>query len=120
MSMMHPVEFPFYWFNCPPPLKKWLDEVLTYGWAYGSQSGYKMKGKKIALAISAGIDQEEYTPAGKYGKTLKELTAPFEITFHYIQADYRPLFAFYGLEHRTTPERIEQSVAAYRSFAGSL
>lgn len=113
-------QFPFYWFNCPPLLKKWLDEVLTYGWAYGSQSGYKMKGKKIALAIAAGIEQEDYTPAGKYKYTLSELTAPFEITFQYIQADYRPLFAYYGLEHRATPERIEQSAAAYLSFAGAL
>src|SRR5690606_42158916 len=23
-------QFPFYWFNCPPLFKKWLDEVLTY------------------------------------------------------------------------------------------
>lgn len=113
-------QFPFYWFNCPPLFKKWLDEVLTYGWAYGSQSGYKMKDKKIALAIAAGIDEEEYTAAGKYRYTLQELTAPFQITFEYIQANYRPLFAFYGLEFRATPERIEQSTEAYLSFASSL
>nr|WP_262711967.1 hypothetical protein [Pedobacter psychrodurus] len=27
-----------------------MDEVLTYGWAYGSQSGYKLKGKKDRLS----------------------------------------------------------------------
>ncbi len=32
-------QFPFYWFNCPPFFKQWLDEVLTYGWAYGKNSG---------------------------------------------------------------------------------
>ena len=26
-------QFPLYWFSAPPLLKKWLDEVLTYGWA---------------------------------------------------------------------------------------
>ena len=41
-------QYPLYWFNCPPLFKTWLDEVLTYGWAYGSQSGYKMGGRKIA------------------------------------------------------------------------
>lgn len=40
-------QFPFYWFSSPPLLKKWLDIVLTYGWAYGSKSGYKMKDKKL-------------------------------------------------------------------------
>src|SRR6186713_265106 len=39
-------QFPFYWFNCPPLFKTWLDDVLTHGWAYGSKSGYKMQGKK--------------------------------------------------------------------------
>ena len=24
-------QFPIYWFNCPPLLKQWLDEVLTHG-----------------------------------------------------------------------------------------
>ena len=27
------LQFPVYWFNCPPLLKQWLDDVLTYGWA---------------------------------------------------------------------------------------
>ncbi len=50
---------PYYWFNCPPLFKKWLDEVLTHWrWAYGSKSGYRVSGKKIALlAISAGVDE---------------------------------------------------------------
>lgn len=30
------LQFPMYWFNCPPLLKRWLDEVLAYGWAYGT------------------------------------------------------------------------------------
>jgi putative NADPH-quinone reductase len=24
-------QFPFYWYSSPPLLKKWLDDVLTYG-----------------------------------------------------------------------------------------
>lgn len=48
-------QFPFYWFSSTPLLKKWLDEVLLHGWAYGSKSGFKVSGKKIALAISTGI-----------------------------------------------------------------
>lgn len=59
-------QFPFYWFSGPPLFKQWLDEVMTCGWAYGSRSGYRMAGKKIALAISLGIDQDEYMPSAKY------------------------------------------------------
>jgi len=113
-------QFPFYWFNCPPLLKKWLDEVLTPGWAFGSKSDYKLANKKIALAISAGINKEDYTENGEYKYTLEQLTAPFEITFDYIKADYKPLFAFYGAEYNATSERIEKSTADYILFLKSL
>ena len=96
--------------------KTWLDEVLTYGWAYGSQSGYKMGGKKIALAITAGIDEHEYAASGKYRYTVEELTRPFELTFEYVKADYRPPFVFYGIELNSSEEWIEQSVPRYMKF----
>ncbi len=70
----------------PSLFKKWLDEVLTHGWAYGSKSGYKVSGKKIALALSVGIDEQEYRPSEKYKYTLEELTRPFELTFEYIKS----------------------------------
>lgn len=25
------LQFPIFWFNCPPLLKKWLDQVFIYG-----------------------------------------------------------------------------------------
>lgn len=113
-------QFPFYWFNCPPFFKKWLDEVLTYGWAYGSKSGYNVSGKKIALAMSVGIDEHEYNPTGKYKYTLEQLTTPFELTFEYIKADYRSFFAYYGIELNTSGEWIEKSVPLYIDFLESL
>ncbi|MDM1294167.1 NAD(P)H-dependent oxidoreductase [Sphingobacterium sp. N143] len=113
-------QFPLYWFNCPPLFKKWLDEVLSYGWAYGKSSGYKMAGKKIALAISVGVDEQEYSQNGKYKYTLDQLTSPFEITFDYVKATYRPLFAFYGIERNASDEWIEQSVPLYLEFLKQL
>lgn len=113
-------QFPFYWFNCPPFFKKWLDEVLTYGWAYGSKSGYQLQGKKISLAITAGIDETDYTMNGRYRYTMKELTAPFETTFQYVKADYQPAFVFYGMEHNAKADRIEKSVTDYMSFLESF
>ena len=113
-------QFPFYWFNCPPLLKKWLDDVLTYGWAYGSKSGYKLAGKKVALAITAGIDEEEYNAAGRYNYTMKELTAPFELTFEYVKADYNDCFVYYGMELNASQEWIDSSVPLYLDFLASL
>ncbi|MFB9329461.1 NAD(P)H-dependent oxidoreductase [Paenibacillus aurantiacus] len=92
------LQFPIYWFNCPPLLKKWLDDVLTYGWAYGSNGGDKLLGRKSALAVSAGIKKADYSADGRYRYTLGQLLAPFELTFRYCQADYRSYFAYYGTE----------------------
>lgn len=113
-------QFPLYWFSSPPLLKKWFDEVLTYGWAYGSKSGYKVGDKKIGLAISAGIDEEGYSSQGTYKYTLKELTAPFELTFNYIRADYRSLYAYYGIELNSSKEWVEDSVAPYMDYLSKL
>jgi len=41
------IQFPLHWFNTPFLLKKWMDEVLTYGWAFGP-GGDKLKGKKVS------------------------------------------------------------------------
>jgi putative NADPH-quinone reductase len=109
-------QFPLYWFSSPPMLKKWFDEVLLYGWAFGSSSGYKMKGKKIALAISAGIDDKDFSSAGKYKYTLKELLRPFELTFEYVKADYREPFVYYGLEKNPSAEYVEESIPLYLDY----
>ncbi|KFF11103.1 hypothetical protein IW15_18300 [Chryseobacterium soli] len=113
-------QFPFYWFSSPPLLKKWFDEVLLYGWAYGSKSGYKAGGKKISLAITAGIDEEGYSKSGKYKYTMEELTRPFELTFDYIKADYKPPFVYYGIETDSSEEWIEKSVPEYLNFIDAL
>jgi putative NADPH-quinone reductase len=113
-------QFPFYWFSSPPLLKKWLDEVLLYGWAYGSKSGYKVGGKKIALAITAGIDEEGYSASGKYKYTMEELTTPFELTFNYIKADYKGIFVYYDIERNASEGWIERSVPMYLDFINGL
>ena len=71
------LQFPVYWFNCPPLLKQWLDDVLTYGWAYGSQ-GKALAGKKTAIAVSLGTPAADYTREGAVGCTVAEALRPFE------------------------------------------
>jgi len=113
-------QFPYYWFNSPGFFKKWLDKVLTHGWAYGSKSGYKLANKKVALAISLGVDEQELSSAGIYKYPLEELTRPFELSFEYVKADYRPLFAYYGIEYNSSVETIEKSVRLYLNFLKAL
>lgn len=113
-------QFPIFWFNCPPFLKKYLDEVFTHGWAYGSESVYRVGGKQVALAVSAGINENDYKREGRYGYTLEEILRPFEVTFKYVHADYRPFFAFYDIEQDSSDKWIESSIAPYLKFLNAL
>jgi putative NADPH-quinone reductase len=108
-------QFPYYWCNCPALLKKWLDDVLLYGWAFGS-TGKKVHGKELMIAISTGEPLEEYGPEGIMGYTTKELLRPFEVTFNYIGGIYLPPFVFGGI-HRPSEEIIEKSAKLYVEHA---
>ncbi|MFF2092264.1 NAD(P)H-dependent oxidoreductase [Paenibacillus sp. NPDC058174] len=114
-------QFPFYWFNCPPLLKQWFDDVFAYGWAYGS-GGDKLKHRKVGLAVSAGIREEDYSAEGKYRYTLEQLLYPFETTFHYCHAEYASFFAFYGTESMPSDNETEimKSAQDYVSYIDQL
>lgn len=111
-------QFPIYWYNSPPLLKKWLDEVLTYGWAYGSRSGYKVADKKIALAVSAGGSAQDYSDSGF---TLQQFLLPFEASIGYVKAEYKSFHVYYGTdaEDKST-ERLEENAKDYVSFIETL
>lgn len=113
-------QFPVFWFSCPSLLKKWIDEVIIYGWAFGSKSEFKVANKKIALALSVGLNEYEYSAQEKYKYTLEQLTRPFELTFDYVKADYQPFFAYYGIEPSSSADCIEESIPLYADFLASF
>ena len=78
-------EFPLYWYSSPPILKKWLDEVLSYNWAYGNK--YRLEGKNIGFAVSVGGPQQEYSKEGSVRFSMDEILVPFEATIKYIKAN---------------------------------
>ncbi|MDN3692032.1 NAD(P)H-dependent oxidoreductase [Chryseobacterium tructae] len=113
-------QFPFYWFSSPSLLKQWFDEVFLYGWAYGSNSGYKAGGKKMTLAVSTGTDEEGYSNSGKFKYTMDELFCPYKLTFRYVKSEYQEPFVYYGLEFNSSEEWIERSVPMYLEFLNAL
>jgi len=91
------LQFPVYWFNCPPLLKQWLDDVLTHGWAYGSRAT-ALAGKKAGIAVSLGAPAADYTTGGAIGCTVAEVLRPFELTLRYCRAAWQPLFHWHGID----------------------
>ena len=53
------LQFPFFWYNCPSIMRKWFEDVLTHGFAYGS-SGKALEGKKLLVSLTLGAPTEMY------------------------------------------------------------
>ena len=56
-------QFPFYWYSTPPMLKRWEDDVLAFGWAYGP-GGTMLKGKTLQLVLTTGGPEAVYRQGG--------------------------------------------------------
>lgn len=76
-------QFPMYWFSIPPLLKAWMDDVLTYGWAYGT-NGTALQGKELLIAVSTGARAEQYRHDEGARFTVNELLAPLRATSNLI------------------------------------
>lgn len=112
-------QFPFYWYNCPPILKTWIDNVLEHGWAYGP-GGTALEGKELGLAISTWSRPQDYTSEGKYHRTMEELTSPFEAIAIRVGMEYKPGFFLNGVgdhSERQLDRNAKEYVAWTRSSA---
>jgi putative NADPH-quinone reductase len=111
-------QYPLYWFNYPSLLKKWLDEVFVYGWAYGSK-GDKLKDKKLALAISIGMRKADYQEDGKCKVTIGQLILPFKTTALYSKADFRGYFTLYD-SHNVSSDAVTTNAQEYIHYIMNL
>ncbi len=108
-------QFPLYWYSYPPLLKKWLDDVFTYGWAYGSK-GNKLKGKKLGIATSIGDKKENYLPTGSVTFTVDEVLTPFKASATHVGATLLPYFAIFGASYQASDGEINQSAKNYIDY----
>ncbi|OOH91186.1 NAD(P)H dehydrogenase [Pasteurellaceae bacterium 15-036681] len=67
-------QFPMFWYSVPAVLKSYFDDVLTYGFAYGS-TGDKLHCKKVIFSFTVGGVEESYN--GEEMHKISALTAPF-------------------------------------------
>jgi len=86
-------QHPMNWYAGPWLLKKWIDEVLEYDWAYGRR--YALQGKVLAQAVSIGAGEPEYRPEGSRRYPAEEFFKPYERTAVFCKMSYE-LFYRYG------------------------
>ncbi len=113
-------QFPFWWFSMPWLLKKWQDDVLLYGFAYGS--GAKLAGKRLLVSFTTGAPAAAYTGGEGSVGDINKITEPFATTARFCGLDWQGAMWLYDVSYsnRSTPEAIEQQKQAAREYAAKL
>jgi glutathione-regulated potassium-efflux system ancillary protein KefF len=65
-------QFPLHWYALPALMKKWVDDVLVFGFAHGT-GGDKLHGKPLIQSFTTGAPAEAYA----YGKPMNYTIAEF-------------------------------------------
>lgn len=97
LVLLHPIQ----WYSMPPLQKLWLDEVLTYGWAYGTGAG-ALRGKDCWLVATTGGPEASYHP-GSYNRYFFDaFLPPYEQTAALCGMRFLPPLLLHGA--RSAPE----------------
>ena len=86
--------FPVHWFNLTPMLKAYLNEVWSYGWAFGPE-GTALKDKEMLVIATAGATQFTYSKEGVINSTIEEVVTPMKACALYVGMKYSAPVAFY-------------------------
>jgi glutathione-regulated potassium-efflux system ancillary protein KefF len=111
--LLHPIQ----WYSMPPLMKLWLDEVLSYGWAYGSR-GTALHGKDLWLAATTGGPESSYHPQGYNRYFFDAFLPPYEQTAVLCGLRFLPPLLLHGA-HRASREEIEAHGAIFRQRLAS-
>ncbi|HSH88837.1 MAG TPA: NAD(P)H-dependent oxidoreductase [Ramlibacter sp.] len=106
--LMHPVQ----WYSMPALMKLWLDEVLTYGWAYGP-GGKALQGKDIWLVATTGGPEDSYHPQSYNRYFFDAFLPPYEQTAALCGMRFLPPLMLHGAR-RASEEDVSQHVAVFQ------
>ncbi|HSH89489.1 MAG TPA: NAD(P)H-dependent oxidoreductase [Ramlibacter sp.] len=106
--LLHPVQ----WYSMPALLKLWLDEVLTYGWAYG-HGGTALQGKDLWLVATTGGPEESYHPQSYNRYFFDAFLPPYEQTAALCGMRFLPPLLLHGAQ-RASEETVAQHVAVFQ------
>lgn len=100
---------PIHWYGMPPLMKLWLDEVFSFGWAYGP-GGQALQGKDLWLVTSTGGPEASYAPGGYNRHFFDAFLPPYEQTAALAGMRFLPPLVLHGA-HRAPAD----DVAAHRA-----
>jgi len=89
-------QFPFYWYALPALFKKWVDDVLVFGFAHGT-GGDKLHGKKLILSFTTGAPEGAYGHGQPMNYTVEEFLPPLRQTATLCGLDLLPPVHSHGM-----------------------
>jgi len=108
------LQFPLYWYQCPSLMKKWFDDILMFGFAYGDD-GDKLKDKKLYVAITAG-SYVKPTASDVYNSfELEDIIKPFRQIAEFCQMEFAGTFLIEG-SRNISDEDLAKKAQEYRAL----
>lgn len=102
--LLHPI----HWYSMPPLQKLWLDEVLSYGWAYGGDTAKALRGKDLWLVATTGGPEYSYSPQSYNRYFFDAFMPPYEQTAALCGMRFLPPLVLHGAHDAS-----EQEVASH-------
>jgi glutathione-regulated potassium-efflux system ancillary protein KefF len=106
--LLHPIQ----WYSMPALQKLWLDDVLTYGWAYG-ENGTALHGKDLWLVATTGGPEASYHPQGYNRYFFDAFLPPYEQTTALCGMRFLPPMVLHGA-HSVGRDVVAQHVETFR------
>lgn len=105
--LLHPIQ----WYSMPALMKLWVDEVLTYGWAYG-HGGTALQGKDVWLVATTGGPESSYHPQSYNRYFFDAFLPPYEQTAALCGMRFLPPLMLHGA-HRAAEDDIAAHVQVF-------
>ncbi len=110
--LLHPIQ----WYSMPALQKLWMDEVLTYGWAYGEGDkgeGRALQGKDLWLVATTGGPEDSYHPQGYNRYFFDAFLPPYEQSAALCGMRFLPPLILHGA-HSVRSGAVAQHLQTFR------
>jgi len=102
---------PIHWYGMTPLLKLWVDEVFSFGWAYGP-NGHALRGKDVWLAVTTGGPEQSYRPDSYNRYFFDAFVPPYEQTATLAGMRFLPPLVMHGA-HRAGDDEIAAHASTF-------
>jgi glutathione-regulated potassium-efflux system ancillary protein KefG len=97
--------FPLIWFDIPPLLRLWLDEVMDARWTK-KEIDNPLEGKRVFIFVTTISKRRSFGQYGKYKIEFESLLTSFSLLLKVLEAKVYPIYTVFDSEHQTK-ENIE-------------